>query len=47
MYAGPFSSKGLDVRVEAKMYRGQQYSATSFIFGVELVDESLQIANDY
>jgi hypothetical protein len=47
MYAGPFSSKGLEVRTEAKTYRGQQYSATAFIFGVELVDEGLQVSSDY
>ena len=47
MYAGPFSSKGLEIRTEAKMYRGQQYSATAFVFGVELVDEGLQTSNDY
>ena len=47
MYAGPFSSKGMEVRTEAKTYRGQQYSATAFIFGVELVDEGLQVSSDY
>lgn len=47
MYAGPFSSKSLEVRTEAKTYRGQQYSATAFIFGVELVDEGLQTSSDY
>lgn len=46
MYAGPFSSKKLEVRTEAKTYRGQAYPATPFIFGVELVDEGLQINND-
>ena len=47
MYAGPFSSKNLEVRTEAKTYRGQAYSATPFIFGVELVDEGLQVTGDY
>jgi hypothetical protein len=47
MYAGPFSSKGMEVRTEAKTYRGQQYSASAFIFGVELVDEGLQVSSDY
>jgi hypothetical protein len=47
MYAGPFSSRNLDVRVEAKTYRGQAYSATSFIFGVELREEGLQEDRDY
>ena len=49
MYAGPFSSRTLDVRVEAKAYKGQQYSATAFIFGVDLVEEGLQaqLTGDY
>jgi len=49
MYAGPFSSRTLDVRVEARTYKGQSYSATAFIFGVELVEEGLQaqISGDY
>jgi hypothetical protein len=47
MYAGPFSSRDLEVRVEAKTYRGQSMAATSFIFGIELVDEGLQMSNDH
>jgi hypothetical protein len=49
MYAGPFSSRTLDVRVEARTYKGQSYSATAFIFGVELVEEGVQaqITGDY
>ena len=46
VYAGPFSSKNLEVRTEAKTYRGQVYPATAFIFGVEVVDEGLQLTDD-
>jgi hypothetical protein len=49
MYAGPFSSRSLDVRVEAKTYKGQAYAATAFIFGVDLVEEGIQaqISDDH
>jgi len=47
MYAGPFSSKNLEVRTEVRTYRGQAYPATPFIFGIELVDEGLQTDNNY
>jgi len=47
MCAGPFSSRSLEVRTEARTYRGQVYPATPFIFGVEIVDEGLQVNNDY
>jgi hypothetical protein len=42
VYAGPFSNKGLDVRVEAKTYKGQKYNSTAFIFGLELIEEGIQ-----
>lgn len=38
-YAGPFSSKELDVRVESKLYRGQAYATQPFIYGLDLKDE--------
>ena len=47
VYAGPFSSKNLEVRTEARTYRGQAYLPTPFIFGVEVVDEGLQVNNDF
>jgi hypothetical protein len=34
-YAGPFSSKELEVRVESRIYNGNAYSAQPFIFGLD------------
>ena len=46
-YAGPFSSKGLEVRTEAKTYRGRAYGAMPLIFGVDVVDEGIQATDDF
>ena len=34
-YAGPFSAKDLEVRVDTKIYNGQAYATQPFIFGVD------------
>jgi hypothetical protein len=34
-YAGPFSARELEVRVESRTYNGNAYSAQPFIFGVD------------
>lgn len=47
VYAGPFSSKNLEVRTEARTYRGRAYGAMPIIFGVEVIDEGLQITDDF
>ena len=36
-YAGPFSSKELEVRVDSKMYNGSAYPTQPFIFGLDFV----------
>ena len=36
-YAGPFSSKELEVRVESRIYNGNAYSAQPFIFGLDFI----------
>ena len=36
-YAGPFSSRELEVRTETRTHNGQAYAAQPFIFGVDLV----------
>ena len=36
-YAGPFSARELEVRVESKIYNGNAYSAQPFIFGVDFL----------
>jgi hypothetical protein len=40
-YAGPFSSKNLEVRTETRVYQDQVYSATSFVFGVDVKEETI------
>jgi len=34
-YAGPFSSRELEVRVESRIYQGQAYSTQPFIYGLD------------
>jgi len=34
-YAGPFSSKELEVRIDSRIYNGQAYSSQPFIFGLD------------
>jgi hypothetical protein len=36
-YAGPFSARELEVRVESRIYNGNSYSAQPFIFGVDFL----------
>ena len=36
-YAGPFSAKELEVRVESKIYNGNAYSTQPFIFGLDFL----------
>jgi NOL1/NOP2/fmu family ribosome biogenesis protein len=35
-YAGPFSSKELEVRIESKIYQGQAFSTQPIIYGLDL-----------
>jgi len=37
-YAGPFSSRELEVRTESRIYNGNSYSLQPFIFGVDFVE---------
>ena len=37
-YAGPFSSRELEVRTESKIYNGNSYAAQPFIFGIDFVE---------
>jgi hypothetical protein len=46
-YAGPFGSKQLEVRTEARTYRGCVYPIQPVIFGVDVIEEGLQVNNDY
>jgi NOL1/NOP2/fmu family ribosome biogenesis protein len=36
-YAGPFSAKELEVRVDSKIYNGNAYSTQPFIFGLDFI----------
>jgi hypothetical protein len=46
-YAGPFSSKGLEVRSEAKIYKGRAYPAQPIIYGVDIVEDTMQFSDDF
>lgn len=45
VYAGPFSSRDLEVRAEARTYNGRAYGVLPLIFGVDIVEEGLQVAD--
>jgi hypothetical protein len=36
-YAGPFSAKELEVRMDSQIYNGSAYSTQPFIFGLDFV----------
>ena len=38
-YAGPFSSRDLEVRVDALQYNGSSYASQPFIFGIDFVQQ--------
>jgi NOL1/NOP2/fmu family ribosome biogenesis protein len=38
-YAGPFSARELEVRVESRIYNGNAYSTQPFIFGLDFVTQ--------
>jgi len=46
-YGGPFSSRDIEVRTEAKTYKGRIYPAQPIIFGVDVSDDTLQFTDDY
>jgi hypothetical protein len=46
-YAGPFSTRDLEVRVEAVTYQGRAYPPQTVLFGCDVVDESANFGNDY
>jgi len=48
-YAGPFSSKDLEVRTESKTYNGRAYISQPFIYGVDVHQEgaNLEFSEDY
>lgn len=46
-YAGPFSSRNLEVRNETKTYKGRAYTNQPFVFGVDTVQEALEMSDDF
>ena len=46
-YAGPFSSRGIEVRTEAMTYKGRAFPAQPMIFGVDVIEETLQFGDEY
>ena len=46
-YAGPFSSRDIEVREEVVTYNGRTYPKQPVIYGVDVVDESLGFTEDY
>ena len=45
-YAGPFSSRGLEVITEARTYKGRAYPIQPFVCGIDIVDDTLQFSDD-
>ena len=45
-YAGPFSSKNLEVRVEARTYKGRAYPPQPLIFGIDVIEDMMNFAED-
>ena len=46
-YMGPFSSRDIEVRSEAKTYKGRAYPIQPMIFGLDIVEETLDYSDDY
>jgi hypothetical protein len=46
-YAGPFSSREIEVREEIVTYNGRTYPKQPVIYGIDVIDESLGFTEDY
>ena len=46
-YAGPFSARDIEVRSEAVTYRGRGYANQPVIFGLDVVEETIEFGEDY
>ena len=46
-YVGPFSQREIEVREESITYKGRIYPKQSFIFGIDIVDETITFGNEY
>lgn len=45
-YAGPFSSRKLEVRTEARTYKGRAFAAQPIVFGLDVVEDTVQFSDD-
>jgi hypothetical protein len=46
-YAGPFSSRDIEVREEVVTYKGRTYPRQPIVYGLDVVEESLGFTDDY
>jgi hypothetical protein len=46
-YAGPFSSRDITVRSESTTYNGRAYASQPFVFGLDLVHDTVEFSDDY
>jgi hypothetical protein len=46
-YAGPFSTRNVEVRTEARTYKGRAYPPQPIVFGVDIIDDTIQMSEDY
>ena len=46
-YAGPFSSRDIIVRTESMTYKGRAYASQPFVFGLDLVQDTVEFSDDY
>lgn len=45
IYAGPFSSKEIEVRSASVQYRGRMYATQPIIYGADIIQENVEISN--
>jgi hypothetical protein len=45
VYAGPFSAREIHVRQEAVQYRGRMYGAQPIIYGLDIIQDNIEISN--
>jgi hypothetical protein len=45
VYAGPFSSREIEVRIDAVQYKGRMYAQQPIIYGLDIVQENIEISN--
>lgn len=46
-YAGPFSSKNITVKTSSESYAGKQYIMQPFVYGLDIVQETVDFNDDY